>query len=75
MRMLKRAAIAVVTASSLTALGVGVAQADAKKPEVSLNLNQSQTCTYKALIPVNVALLNLDTAVGSFACQQAGQIG
>lgn len=75
MRMLKKAAIAAVAASSLSVLGAGTALADDSGPEVEANLTQTQTCTYKALIPVNVALLNQDTAVGSFACAQTGSIG
>lgn len=78
MRMLKKAAIATVTAASLTVMGAGAATAEdvkKKKPSVEANLTQTQTCTYKALIPINVALLNMDTGVGSFKCAQAGSIG
>lgn len=73
MRMLKKAAIATVTAASLSVLGAGTAHAD--PADVVANLTQTQTCTYQALVPINIAALNKGTAVGSFACTQVGSIG
>lgn len=78
MRMLKRTAVAVVTAGSLSFLGAGFAHADTMSGgsgSVELNLTQQQACSYEALIPVNVALGNLGSSVGSFACSQQGAIG
>lgn len=76
MRMLKRGAVALVTAGSLSVLGgAGVAYAGHSGPDVKLNLNQTQSCSYQALVPVNVAALNLGSSVGSFTCSQAGKIG
>lgn len=73
MRMLKKAAIAVVTAGSLSVLGAGAAHAD---PSVEVNdLKQAQDCTYKALIPVNLNLLAFDSSLGSVNCAQTGSIG
>lgn len=80
MRMFQRTAVALVTAGSLSVLGAGAAHADMhhgkKGPgKVSINLNQTQSCSYQALVPVNVAALNLGSSVGSFACSQVGSIG
>lgn len=75
MRMFKRAAVAVVTAGSLSVLGAGVAQADAKKPELELNsIKQAQSCTYAALVPINVNALAFGSSVGSVNCTQVGAI-
>lgn len=72
--MLKKAAVTAVAAGSLAVVGAGPALAH-DGPDVKADLTQHQTCTYKALVPVNLALLNMDSSVGSFSCVQSGKIG
>lgn len=46
-----------------------------KQKKVAVDLHQQQDCTYQALIPINVAILNVDANAGSFHCDQGGRIG